>query len=550
MYEEGDLTWDPEEFSSVPSNLYEDSRFDQFVSTLDIQPEQQNDPLYDDLNAQSYYNYFTPNPDPQQQLHINPFFLRNDSYIIPTSSNQEVVNTTELPSFVSFETLMSENPQLSDISDDAPPLPFSSLSSSSSSKNKRSSRETAPDAVILRRHVKHIPKSQIGSVSSVHLMGILGKINNNDSFFADVVLTPDTNVPFKTAVSYLFDNPSNNFPIFEGFSEMDAMFGDHGIPLNAKYKIEEQFIQFSEFEDREFSILGRTDKEKLQRFIPSPRRGVRINTTTLIDLLHETPNEVLVIDARFDYEYQGGTIGGYVSNQNSNNFGDSINIDEYWNFAKIFNALWVENNQFIVPRYPGKTLVIFCEFSSMRGPGLYRNVTLLDHLISVINTKEPSAPAAISYPNIYILQGGFHDFFEYAKKNNAWLQQEQKMFVVDKSRSLSSYSFSSQVIDLYVSEIAQSSDSIWRRKKTYMERKKYIDDLEKTMNFTAARFSIFKSFVDLCDPLKMSHDSFETFKQHLMAENLLFLKARRAIVPLEENDLEPFAQRQRLGIHV
>lgn len=543
------LKWDFEDFS-------EQTTFDDLLSHLrdktEFPQELESFSLHDDEDSR-FFNFLTSNPDPRQQINVNSYVLTN-TVDQPSSSSVEENNVGPQDiSLVSFEELEREysSPSSDKLSDDLPASSgeTSSYTSPSSSfsvgRKKRRERDSTISPVVIERRANIVKRSNEVSFSVINLTGVLGKINKSQLFSGNVTLHADDKIPFLSAISYLFDDPSNYFPVFEGFSDIDAMFGDHGISLSAKHGVEEQFVQFPEFEDREFSLLGKTDKEKLQGFIPSPRRGVRINSSTLIDLLHQTPEQILPIDARFDYEYEGATIGGYGSDNNG--ITAAINIDEYWNFKKIFNTLWVETDGIITARYPGKKLIVFCEFSSMRGPGLYRNITLLDHLIAFSKNTHPSNTVDISYPEIYILQGGFRGFFEHTKTNLLQLNQERKMFIAVSTQDFESSSPLPSGFDLYVSEFFQSSEPNWKRKKEYMEKKTYINDLKKILNFTEQRFTIFKSFIQLCDPLLISHDSFDIFKQHLASVNPKYSQTRHSIVSLEEIQNEPFAQRQRLG---
>lgn len=547
---EQNTNWDFEDFT-------EQHTFDELLNQLQNQTEFNQDieqlRPHDDEDL-GFFTFLTSNPNPRQQIHVDSYVLPNNPDGSSSSFNQErefeSLNAIPVP----FEELEREYsfPSSHNLDNDssAPTEETQSFSSSSSSleRKKRSIRENAPPPVVIGRRTNILKKSDEVFISTVNPAGILGKINQSQLLSGNAVLRPDDKFPFKSAISYLFDDPSNYFPIFEGFSDIDAMFGDHGISLSAKYSVEEQFIQFPEFEDREFSLLGKTDKEKLQSFIPSPRRGVRINSSTLIDLLHQTPKQILPIDARFDYEYEGATIGGYGSDNDT--ITAAINIDEYWNLKKIFNTLWVKTNGTVTARYPEKKLVIFCEFSSMRGPGLYRNITLIDHLIAFMKNTNRSVVSNISYPEIYVLQGGFQGFFNHTKTNFPQLIQEHKMFIAVKAQESSSSSLSLPGSDLYVSEFSQSSESNWERKKEYMMKKTYINDLKKTLNFTDSRSSIFKLFIRLYDPLLISHDSFNIFKQHIASKNKTYSQMKQSIIPLEEIQNEPFPQRQRIGNHI
>jgi hypothetical protein len=349
-------------------------------------------------------------------------------------------------------------------------------------------------------------------------------ISQNPFYGERFVISPDGNIPFTAAIQYLFEEPSNNFPHFQGFKDTSAMFGDAGVSLNNKNAVVEQVIQFPEFENRTFELLGNSDFLKLQNFIPSPRRGVRITPEMLTELLLTDPSSCVLLDARFPYEFNASTIGSIASGNTA------INIDKYWDPKQIYNTLWSGADTRVRPRYPGKKLIIFCEFSSLRGPGLYRNITLLDQAIR-LNQFRVSTEASISYPEIYILQGGYRGFFDWTLSNMTSLEQENRVFIIISQPGIAPET-------AFVSEFSQPSEMFWQEKKDFFLTKGNINTLMSLG---------FPSLIDLWDPFTASSDSFPAFKREIDYARTKILEIFRERRSLPQSEYSPPSQRQRVG---
>uniref|UniRef100_A0A672JWB8 M-phase inducer phosphatase n=2 Tax=Sinocyclocheilus grahami TaxID=75366 RepID=A0A672JWB8_SINGR len=96
---------------------------------------------------------------------------------------------------------------------------------------------------------------------------------------------------------------------------------------------------------------------------------------------------LFVIDCRYPYEYEGGHIKGALNLHQENQIEDR--------FLK----------SPILPECPEKRvlLVFHCEFSSERGPRMCRYVRQRDRFLN----EYPN----LHYPELYILKGGYKDFF-------------------------------------------------------------------------------------------------------------------------------------------
>lgn len=114
----------------------------------------------------------------------------------------------------------------------------------------------------------------------------------------------------------------------------------------------------------------------------------RITKDTMIDILDGRYNHMyekrVIIDCRFEYEYQGGHIDGAV------NFNDKEKLA----------------NQLLDVEPTSNALLIFhCEYSAHRAPLTAKFVRNRDRTINA--DRYP----ALTYPEVYILDGGYSSFF-------------------------------------------------------------------------------------------------------------------------------------------
>ncbi|KAJ8926891.1 hypothetical protein NQ314_020743 [Rhamnusium bicolor] len=119
-----------------------------------------------------------------------------------------------------------------------------------------------------------------------------------------------------------------------------------------------------------------------------------ITPATLAQLMKGDFNDCIatfkVIDCRYPYEFEGGHIEG------------AINIYTKEQCLDLLEANKVPA-QFSQKRH---VLIFHCEFSSERGPNLYRYLRKEDR------QKNESAYPSLHYPEIYLLEGGYKNFFE------------------------------------------------------------------------------------------------------------------------------------------
>jgi M-phase inducer tyrosine phosphatase len=114
----------------------------------------------------------------------------------------------------------------------------------------------------------------------------------------------------------------------------------------------------------------------------------RITRDTLLQVLDGSfdghYDQRMVIDCRFEYEFEGGHIDGAVN----------------------YNDKELLSSQLFQASLPGKTLLIFhCEYSAHRAPIMARYVRKQDRA-----TNAEFYPK-LTYPEVYILDGGYSAFF-------------------------------------------------------------------------------------------------------------------------------------------
>ncbi|EAW06556.1 putative tyrosine protein phosphatase MIH1 [Aspergillus clavatus NRRL 1] len=132
-----------------------------------------------------------------------------------------------------------------------------------------------------------------------------------------------------------------------------------------------------------------TPSLQLPHFVPEEQADTlpRIDKTILVDLMDGKYNDrfdhILVIDCRFEYEYEGGHINGAV------NFNDK----EY-----------LAAELFADPK-PRTALILHCEYSAHRAPIMAKYIRHRDRAVNVDQYPQ------LTYPDMYILHGGYSAFF-------------------------------------------------------------------------------------------------------------------------------------------
>lgn len=129
---------------------------------------------------------------------------------------------------------------------------------------------------------------------------------------------------------------------------------------------------------------------KLPHFVPADKHDglPRISQDTMANILegrHDGDyDRILVVDCRFEYEYQGGHI------ENAVNFNDK---------SLLANQLFTD-----VPS--GSTLLVFhCEYSVHRAPMTASFIRSRDREVNSDNYPQ------LTYPELYVLDGGYSQFY-------------------------------------------------------------------------------------------------------------------------------------------
>ncbi|KAB8212612.1 Rhodanese-like domain-containing protein [Aspergillus novoparasiticus] len=132
-----------------------------------------------------------------------------------------------------------------------------------------------------------------------------------------------------------------------------------------------------------------TPSLQLPHFLPEDRADTlpRIDKSSLVELMDGRYNDhfdnIMIIDCRFQYEYEGGHINGAV------NYNDKDNLA-----AELFAS----------PK-PRTALVLHCEYSAYRAPIMAKYIRHQDRAFNVDHYPH------LTYPDMYILDGGYSSFF-------------------------------------------------------------------------------------------------------------------------------------------
>jgi rhodanese-related sulfurtransferase len=105
--------------------------------------------------------------------------------------------------------------------------------------------------------------------------------------------------------------------------------------------------------------------------------------------LDEDIDNLLIIDARYPFEYSGGHIKS------------AHNVYTETDLRLLFSKLITSST------HPSK-IIFHCEFSSERGPRLCRLFRSLDRQYNLSNYPN------LSFPSIYLLDGGYAEFYNHS----------------------------------------------------------------------------------------------------------------------------------------
>jgi M-phase inducer tyrosine phosphatase len=128
---------------------------------------------------------------------------------------------------------------------------------------------------------------------------------------------------------------------------------------------------------------------------------VSISTKELADLISNQENRILILDGRYDYEFEGGHIK------------NAMNVQSHDRFLSLFQC---QPNSF-------DYVVAHCEFSTVRGPSLIDHIFLYDKYLNKEN---------LIFPKIYLLEGGYSLFYsEFSSFCEKEYRKEKKIPSVD-----------------------------------------------------------------------------------------------------------------------
>lgn len=128
---------------------------------------------------------------------------------------------------------------------------------------------------------------------------------------------------------------------------------------------------------------------QLPHFTPAdqPDSLPRINKSVLVDILDgsfkDTLQNVVVIDCRFEYEYEGGHINGAINHTDKEILASQLFTD---------------------PK-PNTTLIFHCEYSAHRAPIMASFIRHKDRAYNIEHYPK------LTFPEMYILDGGYSSFF-------------------------------------------------------------------------------------------------------------------------------------------
>lgn len=172
---------------------------------------------------------------------------------------------------------------------------------------------------------------------------------------------------FRINHHYIFETPSTPLPADIRFVD----FGDRYVAPDDVTGTKEQLLQFTESTFRTFNHIATR-----QDHVPSPRRGIRVKTFP--------ESGRILLDARSVEEFNEFSVSG------------STNVPKYWDIDAIYDILW----RYTSTSYTGELpIYIIGKHSALRATALYRNIVLMDRLLSGSNLR---------YPEIYIVDGGTH----------------------------------------------------------------------------------------------------------------------------------------------
>ncbi|CAH1965071.1 unnamed protein product [Acanthoscelides obtectus] len=168
------------------------------------------------------------------------------------------------------------------------------------------------------------------------------------------------------------------------------------VPIQRALSTEETIMCAVQKSSTEPDLIGDFSKNFCLPLVRGKHQDLKsISSHTLARLMNGEFNDMIasfkVIDCRYPYEFEGGHING------------AVNIYTKEQCMQLLQETQLPAASTMHQRH---ILVFHCEFSSERGPNLYRYLRREDR------QKNESAYPALHYPEIYLLEGGYKSFFE------------------------------------------------------------------------------------------------------------------------------------------
>jgi M-phase inducer tyrosine phosphatase len=202
---------------------------------------------------------------------------------------------------------------------------------------------------------------------------------------------------------------------------------------------------------------------QLPHFVPDGEAGTlpRISKETMVSVLDGTFNhlyeKLVIIDCRFEYEFNGGHIDGAV------NFNDKEQL-----CSQLFDV-----------EPTSKALLVFhCEYSAHRAPLMAKFIRNKDR--SVNADRYP----ALTYPEAYILDGGYSTFFKDYRSRcypQNYVEMDAKEHTLDCERGLGKVKQRSKLVRAQTFAFGQHSPSI-DSSPTAMGRSRLDSDMDLDMS--------------------------------------------------------------------
>lgn len=181
-------------------------------------------------------------------------------------------------------------------------------------------------------------------------------------------------------------------------------------------------LSFPNMRDVDIDVMDSQPILRLPHFIPDDQSDnlPRIDKFTLLDIINgkykQQFERVLVIDCRFEYEYDGGHIQGAINHWDKESLADKL-LEPSLDNGDLANT----------------ALILHCEFSIHRAPIMARYIRHRDRAVNV--NEYPK----LSYPELYILDGGYNSFFESHRdccEPPGYVEMGKEGFEQDRERGL------------------------------------------------------------------------------------------------------------------